>query len=558
LIWIAPGSAQTSAPVPSGCATGIVTLPAGINGNIKICGPVAAQAPDVARQLSQIQSAMSGQQAELDQLIRLVKNINAVGGPLGTKRQAELLLNVVTRLGDSSAVTGTQLQQRASTLSGHFEEVSTQIDAAQADPAGALKIKAALQGSTGDAIARLDFDTVENQLSDIQATVHSIDQRTQQMQGAVNDIQSDTHATAQFVQQYQQMQQSSMAQVQKMQQDLLNNPRFFISLNIVRVSGTVGGPAAIQFMAMHSADGTLTDTKMQFVFSAPGQQPWTVDADVPKFADHSTLMSGMQTLNVPKLGDRAVVCYSAMDSRVNQRRQWREAFHIVSQPSPYASLYASNPAMAQYARTSPQLAAAMNPLTFQPDSEATLTPDTGAPCPAPDPREDIQQSTQAQKDTHEQQQSQDQFQHRQEQQMTEALVHQEQTNPDLFVMINFLARGIAGGPGTLIIGATRIRHQASLTESKMQIAFTLGKLQRWVVNVPIAPLTDTSASSTRIDPPRIGDHAVLCFSAVDPTDGKRRLWRKEYVLMGQSPNEDGRFQPASDSTLALDSGAACH
>jgi hypothetical protein len=379
ILVAATGEAQTSATV--GCSTGIVSLPAGINGAIKICPPVAAQSPDLARQLAAIQAAMSSQQAELDQLTRLVKNINQVGGPLGTKRQAELLTNVIARLGNSSSVSGAQLQQRASTLSGHFEEVSTQISAAQSDPAEAAKTKAALQGETGDAIARLDFDTVENQLSDIQATVHAVDQRTQQIQGTVNDIQSDTHQTAQILQQYQQQQQAAAQQsqqtLQAMQQNMLNNPAYFVIVHFSSSTGTIGGPATLNFMAIHSTDGTLTDAKMQIVFSLPGQQPWTIDANVPKFQDRSN--HSPNTLNVTKLGDHAVVCYSAVDSRVNQRRRLRMSYQIVSQPSPLAGMY-SSAQLAQIEQRSPQLAARMNQVAFQPDSEATLTPDSDTPC----------------------------------------------------------------------------------------------------------------------------------------------------------------------------------
>jgi hypothetical protein len=380
ILVAAAGEAQTSAT--AGCSTGIVSLPAGINGAIKICPPVAAQSPDLARQLAALQTAMSSQQAELDQLTRLVKNINQVGGPLGARRQAELLTNVIARLGNASSASGTQLQQRASTLSGHFEEVSTQINAAQSDPAEAAKTKAALQGETGDAIARLDFDTVENQLSDIQATVHAVDQRTQQIQGTVNDIQSDTHQTAQILQQYQQQQQAAAQQsqqtLQAMQQNMLNNPSYFINVHFSSSSGTIGGPGIIRFAAIHSTDGALTDAKMQIVFSLAGQQPWTIDANVPKFQDRSNFSPN--TLNVTKLGDHAVVCYSAMDPRVNQRRRWRMSYQVVSQPSPYAAALAARGGSAQMARISPQLAASMSQVTFQPDSEATLTPDSDTPC----------------------------------------------------------------------------------------------------------------------------------------------------------------------------------
>lgn len=382
LVAAAPGNAQASATMQAGCSTGIVSLPAGINGAIKICPPVAAQAPDVARQLTAIQAAMSSEQAQLAQLTRLVNDMNQVGGPLGAKRQAELLTNVVLRLGNAQTVSGAQLQQRASTLSGHFEEVSTQISAAQSDPAEAAKTKAAIQGETGDAIARLDFDTVENQLSDIQATVHAVDKRTQQIQGTVNNIQSDTHQTAQILEQYQQQQQAAMQQsqetVQKMQQNMLSNPSYFINVHFASPSGTIGGPGIIRFAAIHSTDGALSDAKMQIVFSLAGQQPWTIDANVPKFQDRSNFSP--DTLNVTKLGDHAVVCYSAMDPRVNQRRRWRMSYQVVSQPSPYAAALAARGTSAQMARISPQLAAAMNEVTFQPDSEATLTPDSDVPC----------------------------------------------------------------------------------------------------------------------------------------------------------------------------------
>jgi hypothetical protein len=198
----------------SGCENGIVRLAAGINGSITICPAVASQAPDLARQLAQIQSAMNSQQEQLAQLTRLVSAINQVSGPLGAKRQAELLTNVIARLGSAGTVTGAQLQQRAATLSGHFEDAANQINAAEADPTEAAKTNAAIQGQMGDAMARLDFDTVTNQLSDIQTTVHAVDDRTKQIQGTVDTIRQDQQAQEQQAQQ----------RIQSMEEQNLANP----------------------------------------------------------------------------------------------------------------------------------------------------------------------------------------------------------------------------------------------------------------------------------------------------------------------------------------------
>jgi hypothetical protein len=351
-----PGWAQT------GCENGIVRLPAGVSGAITICPAVASQAPDLVRQLAQIQSAMSSEQAQLAQLTRLVNAINQVSGPLGAKRQAELLTNVTTRLGDARTVSGAQFEQRASTLSGHFEDVSTEIGKAQSDPAEAAKTNAALEGEVGDAIARLDFDTVSNQLSDIQATVHSVDERTKQIQGTLDTMQNE----------YQQSQQAGQQAYANMQAQTLANPSQFLILRLAGF-GQPGGPGKMIITLGHVGGGAggspLADAKMQVVFKLADGNPWVFTPPIPRFIEFNSSL----TTDVPRMGDHAVVCVSAVDPRTSERRRWREAFAITSQASMGMPDVSSNPRlqarMAQFAQ-----------LSFQPDSEATLTPDSDAPC----------------------------------------------------------------------------------------------------------------------------------------------------------------------------------
>jgi hypothetical protein len=341
LFAAAPGNAQASAAAQADCSTGIVSLPAGINGAIKICPPVAAQAPGAAGELAQILSNLSSQQAELDQLTRLLKDMNQVSGPLGAKRQAELLTNVIARLGSASTVTGAQLQQRASTLSGHFEDVASQINAAEANPTETVKTNAAIQGQMGDAMARLDFDTVTNQLSDIQTTVHAVDDRTKQIQGTVDAIRQDEQA----------QEQQSQQRMQTMDQQNLANPMTFVMVRLGG-NGRPGQSGTIRVGFGHPGMETLTDAKMQLVFSLAGKQASPADVPIPPIVAGNQYLTA--TIQVPTLGDQVIACFSAFDPRVSQRRRWRQAF-MSSQSSP---VY----------------------LAFNADSEATLTPDSNGPC----------------------------------------------------------------------------------------------------------------------------------------------------------------------------------
>lgn len=347
-----------AARAQSGCENGIVRLPAGINGSITICPAVAAQDPGLTRQIAELRAAMSGQQEQLAQLLRLMKDINQVSGPLGVKRQAELLANVTQRLGDAHAVTGAQLQQRANTLSGHFEDVSTQLSAAQANPSEAAQTNAAMQGSMGDAITRLDFDTVTNQLSDIQATVHSIDQRTKNIEGAIDDFRAEQ----------QKNQQAGAEAAQKLQEHMLADPSQFVIVNLTAM-GQLGGPGKLIVALGHPAQPALTGAKMQIAFASSGQESWVVDLPIP----HITEFNSTTMVDVQKIGDHAVVCFSAVDPRVNQRRLWRKAFIVASQSmiAPYGG--SGNPNRSAFASR-------FSTLAFQPDSEATLTPDSDAPC----------------------------------------------------------------------------------------------------------------------------------------------------------------------------------
>lgn len=347
------------AKAQSGCENGIVRLPAGVNGSITVCPALASQDPQLTRQIAELRAAMSGQQEQLAQLLRLMKDINQVSGPLGVKRQAELLANVTQRLGNAHAVTGAQLQQRANTLSGHFEDVSTQLSAAQANPTEAAQTNAAMQGSMGDAIARLDFDTVTNQLSDIQATVHSIDQRTKNIEGAIDDFRTE-----------QQKQQQAGAEAMKnMQQQMLANPSQFVIARLAAM-GQLGGPGKLIVILGHTGGQSLTDARMQIAFSLAGQDPWVADhLPIPRVIDFNS----STTLDLAKIGDHAVVCISAVDPRVNQRRRWREAFVLASQSLVVAPVGPSGNRRSSFAAQYSQIA-------FQADSEATLSDDSDAPC----------------------------------------------------------------------------------------------------------------------------------------------------------------------------------
>ena len=188
----------------NGCLNGIVEMQGKTTGNITLCSAVAQQAPELSQRLLDVQKTVGAQQQQLKELTRLIRDMNAISGGLATRQQTELLRNVLTRLGDPQKTAPEQFDRRASTLSGHFEEVSLQMSSVLANQQTAPRAAAALRGDTGNALARLDFETVTDQFD-------AISQQLKQMDKKLNKISQSQDDLADSVTDIKQQQQQQIA-----------------------------------------------------------------------------------------------------------------------------------------------------------------------------------------------------------------------------------------------------------------------------------------------------------------------------------------------------------
>jgi hypothetical protein len=187
------------------------------------------------------------------------------------------------------------------------------------------------------------------------ASAPASDERTKEIQETVDSTRDEQ----------QKKERAAAKSQQRMQQQMLADPTEFVIVNLAG-TGTPGEPGRIIVSISRQGEGDLTDTKMQIVFSMGRQQPWVFNPQIPCVMElASTTMD-----NVPKLGDHAVVCFSAVDPRIGQRRRWRKTFVLVSTPLVMPSI----PNMPRRPSNASQFAQ----LAFQADSEATLTPDSDA------------------------------------------------------------------------------------------------------------------------------------------------------------------------------------
>ncbi len=193
----APLRAQAS------CDNGVISLPAGINGTVTICSAVAAQAPELARQLSEILKTQGQQKENLAEIRRLVKALNSVSQNFGEPRQAELLKSFSARLDQSQKAGNDELKHQIADLAENLDGIRDQLVGLLTNKQTAEKTEQAVNGPVGDAIARLDLGTATNLLDDIRAQlkaigsgVNEVNERTKEIQEKLNRQPTDVATVA--------------------------------------------------------------------------------------------------------------------------------------------------------------------------------------------------------------------------------------------------------------------------------------------------------------------------------------------------------------------------
>lgn len=155
-------SAQTTS-----CDQGVVRLP-DRTGTVTICSALATQVPQLSRQLSDAQRMIGQQGAQLRELTRLIKGLNAVGAGLDPTRQARMLASLSSELARAERAGGDRPQRTVEELGDQLDALRDQLSGNLAQERSATATRRALQGPVGDAIAQLELRSAARQLDDIQ------------------------------------------------------------------------------------------------------------------------------------------------------------------------------------------------------------------------------------------------------------------------------------------------------------------------------------------------------------------------------------------------------
>jgi len=365
-------SSFAAAQGPS-CDHGVIQLPLNVNGKIEICSALAAQAPALSQQLSEVTKSLGAQQEELKEIRRLIKGLNSVSENIGNQRQGELLRNLSSQLAVSQQAGPDQTKRQISTLADGFDSVKDELVATLTNKATADKANAAVDGPVGDAIAKLDLASARDQLEDIRAQLKAIHtevgevkQTTTETNERTKDIQKTLdEARAAELQQSQQ----AMEQSKKFQEQLANDPTKFVIIKMfatrqyVRTNqGVAPGKWQIQATVTsptHFTD-SLLDADLEIVLKGSGKKPWQVSFP-PR-----PVLSGSENMSVmaDDIGDQAVVCFTARDPKKTQPVRWRQSFTFENSNLMPAGRSGYGPVM----------------LNFVPASQPTMAPASDAPC----------------------------------------------------------------------------------------------------------------------------------------------------------------------------------
>lgn len=150
----------------AGCDQGVVRLPDRA-GTITICSALAAQVPQLSRQLAEASRLIGTQGAQLRELTRLVKGLNAAGAALSPERQAQMLSSLSAELARAERAGGDQPRRTLDDLSDQLDALRDQLITSLGQERSAAATRQALQGPVGDSIAQLELRSASRQLDEI-------------------------------------------------------------------------------------------------------------------------------------------------------------------------------------------------------------------------------------------------------------------------------------------------------------------------------------------------------------------------------------------------------
>lgn len=364
------------------CGSGVIRLPAGVNGTIEICQALAAQVPGLQRQLTEIARSVGDQKEQIRELTRLIKSLNSVSQNIGSQRQAELLKNLSAQLGAAQAAGKQQEQSQISDLADRLDSVKDLLLEKLGNRGTADRANAAVDGAVGDAIARLDLNKAQDLLEDIRIQLNKIGGEVGEVHKQTTDIQKklEQQQAEELLRRREAEEQQRLA-IEKAKKDDLereNDPYSFAQVVYLmaskmtslgpawRVTAAISSQPPARTLVDQSVGRPFIDPKLQIAFRTGVRKAWAVDV-----TDRQSMM-GMEsyTLKVDELGEQATLCFTAQNSKNGMRRQWTQRYTV------------------QQINDSPEIARA----NFLPVGTPTLAPADGAPC---DGVKEVRESSQA-------------------------------------------------------------------------------------------------------------------------------------------------------------------
>ena len=129
------------------CENGIISLPANINGQVKICHAIEASDPQLANQLASILQTLNSQQVQIG---RLIKNVNSVGENIELKRQGDMLKTLAARLDEIHNADSASTIRKVSDLTYGLDDLKDELERVKSNPETAQKTETELNGGLGD------------------------------------------------------------------------------------------------------------------------------------------------------------------------------------------------------------------------------------------------------------------------------------------------------------------------------------------------------------------------------------------------------------------------
>lgn len=494
MLFTPPAYAQTS-----NCENGILRLPAGVNGTLTICPAIAKSNPQLSAQLTALGAALSKQQIELDELLKLAKNVNGVGRQLDQKQQAEMLKTLLAFLTMTQRSLPGQLTTQLMSFSDQFQSFQGKLVAANATPEMAAKANTLMLGPAGDAVARLDFQSAIKQLESIQADVKDIKKQTAQIANDTEQIKNDTRDLKVLFEENQVDSRKSLA-----------NPDIFAHVSITPMLGK------LLIVMSHSISPQKQPT-LRMQFRKAGTEPWTTTIEenpvVSSIEQHTVTLEESIDNTI-----QAIVCYSAIDPRTSQRRYWSQS-------------YKAEDGMA-----------GRGSVLFNPASETTLTAQSTPECminrPYAAPKEALPD-------------------------LTESFVRSPENFARFVLhYYRHLTNKSDHRPGTLQLQIFRSGFDVTgsdLAEQRgrtLRVLFRKSQDESITVPIPLNPNSKLPFEERSISLDSIGDEAIVCYSAIAAQTSGRLYWSMKYTASDEGPNEI-RFDPSTAPLVAEKPSQEC-